>query len=132
FRLDSSDAKLDFAPRGILTPAYLAIDDLTLESPATPSADFNGDLRVDGVDLTLWFASWTSPPVDAPSQSEGDANGDGRVDGWDFLQWQREFGLNSTSEIASFSVPEPGALAWLAPLGLITQRRPSRRRLQFN
>jgi hypothetical protein len=64
-----------------------------------PSADFNHDGTIDGLDLTSWSQSWG---VDR----KGDANSDGLTDGNDFLLWQRQL---SASSPPFQNVPEPAS-----------------------
>ncbi|TWU21396.1 hypothetical protein [Bythopirellula polymerisocia] len=73
------------------------------------SADFNGDLRVDGADLTKWQA-------DFGVNDGSDADGDGDTDGKDFLIWQRQIGLGKSPPVPVSAVPEPSSclLAFLA------------------
>lgn len=87
-------------------------------SVASPyAADFNGDLKVDGDDLTIWQQGYGSIAISAPS-IRGDADGDLDVDGADFLIWQREF--NATAGAPQLrAVPEPTALAMFG-VGLLT------------
>ncbi|MEM8946874.1 MAG: hypothetical protein AAGD11_16995, partial [Planctomycetota bacterium] len=52
-------------------------------------ADFNGDLTVNGDDLTNWIAGYGT--TSGANKSDGDADDDGDADGGDFLLWQQEF-----------------------------------------
>ncbi len=56
----------------------------TVVNPITPSADLNGDGRLDSADLIAWQSSYG---LDAGA----DADGDGDTDGRDFLIWQRQY-----------------------------------------
>jgi hypothetical protein len=64
----------------------------TVVNPTVPSADLNGDGRLDSADLVAWQSSYG---LDAGA----DADGDGDTDGRDFLIWQRQYLPN----------PEPNA-----------------------
>lgn len=73
------------------------------------AADFDGNGKVDGADLTDWQASFG---VDIGA----DADADGDSDGADFLIWQQQFGSGVPTTVISIAVPEPSA-AWLLLLG---------------
>ena len=82
---------------------------LTVNTPG----DFNGDGRVDPVDLAQWQTSFG-----ADSLSDSDHNGSS--DGADYLFWQRQFGNGVPSAAAPATmVPEPTAalLVLLAAAG---------------
>lgn len=95
------------------TPAYFAMDDLTL-SPLLPG-DFNCDGRVDGLDLDILKANagLTGPTV---TWRTGDANYDGIVDGSDNAIWfANAFRSLDDEEMpggagAMHAVPEPSTL----------------------
>ncbi|MBA3480584.1 MAG: PEP-CTERM sorting domain-containing protein, partial [Pirellulales bacterium] len=86
-----------------------------VSGPTTLPGDFDGDLDVDGADLTKWKNEF------GPANSGSDADNDGDSDGNDFLIWQRNLG-NSAAAPAAGAVPEPSTammllvapLAWLA------------------
>ena len=73
-------------------------------------ADFTGDGKVDGADLTAWQTGFgaSSGAVSA----DGDADLDADVDGADFLAWQSEFDGAGVA-VVSQSVPEPMSLVLL-------------------
>ena len=102
FRLSSSDNSIF----GMNTPAYVAVDNLTLEV-ASKQADFNLDNVVDGTDLGIWQQHYGS--VFQGDVTTGDADNDGDVDGRDFLAWQRNV---TPSHPLTMTVPEPRS-AWL-------------------
>ena len=114
FRLDASQAN----SIGILTPAYVAIDNLTLL--VGPDGDFDADGDVDGDDLTRWHAGYGQQPA---SHGDGDADRDGDVDGRDWLIWQSQWAPATAA--ATNSVPEPGAAAvlWLMIIATTIHRR---------
>ena len=95
------------------TPAYFAMDDLTL-SPLLPG-DFNCDGRVDGLDLDIWKANagLTGPTA---TWRTGDANCDGTVDASDKAIWfanafsSLDEGAMPGSAGAINAVPEPSTL----------------------
>ena len=91
-----------------------------------PSADFDEDGDVDGVDFLTWQRN-VGTLLNA-AHGEGDADGDGDVDDADLAIF--ETGYGAPPLIASLNaVPEPGALALaVATLGLMTffrHRRPA-------
>jgi hypothetical protein len=106
---------------GMNTPAFFAMDDLTL-SPLLPG-DFNLDGSVDGLDRDIWFANAgrTGPTV---TWLSGDANYDGTVDGLDKAIWfanafrTLEQGAMPGSTAAIDAVPEPSTLVFAAAAGL--------------
>ena len=55
------------------------------------ASDADGDLLVDGADLSAWQSGFGAVGASA-LQSAGDFNFDDAVDGADFLAWQRQFG----------------------------------------
>jgi hypothetical protein len=65
-------------------------------------ADFNGDTRVDGLDLVTWRNNFSTQTH--ATNAQGNADFDNDVDGNDFLIWQRQFGFGVAS---ATSVPEP-------------------------
>jgi hypothetical protein len=98
------------------TVAYNPLGSLALlTSPY--SADFDGDRRVDAVDLAWWQNS-------ARTSAAGDADGDGDTDGRDFLAWQRQTGSAAAmpAEASFAAVPEPcgGVLCGVA--GVMVRR----------
>ncbi|MEO2048783.1 MAG: hypothetical protein ABGX16_19680 [Pirellulales bacterium] len=78
--------------------------------PALPSADFNSDQFVNGVDLDIWETGFDNFNGNA-QKSDGDANNDGTVAGSDFLIWQRQF--TGGAPIAATAVPEPAGIVML-------------------
>jgi hypothetical protein len=87
---------------------------LRTEQPA--SADFNGDLVVDGADLLVW-QQHVGGPVGA-TRAEGDANDDGVVDEDDIAIWHAQFG--TTLAPPAGAVPEPTGLPVVA-MALLAQ-----------
>jgi hypothetical protein len=89
---------------------------------ASLPGDFDGDLMVDGDDLTIWTTNFGA--TSGASTSTGDADDDDDVDGADFLIWQRNLGLATSMAVGSV-VPEPTSpiLCMLAGLGIASARR---------
>ena len=128
-----------FGTPGSTTAARNAAEawvDTVLEELAPDySADFDGDLDVDGDDLAIWEAG-LGTAGSAALQIAGDANFDNSIEASDFLEWQRQAGSNlsnfagasSALVPAIGSVPEPGTLlsAILAGGAFALRRRHSR------
>ncbi len=57
--------------------------------PPAPSADFNGDGRVDGKDFLIWQLHF--PMSSGATHAMGDADYNGTVDGKDFMYWQQQY-----------------------------------------
>ncbi|MBA3485048.1 MAG: phosphodiester glycosidase family protein [Pirellulales bacterium] len=92
------------------TVAYNPFGSLAELVPNYP-ADFNGDGRVDGEDLTKWRE-------DFGAGAAGDADQDGDVDGADFLQWQQQLGSGVPATVAATQVPEPHIVTLLSILSV--------------
>ncbi len=107
FRLTSTDNGIF----GMNTPAYVAIDNLVLDVPATPG-DFDLNGTVNHLDLGIWELHYGT--AIGASVTTGDADEDGDVDGADFLAWQRNI---TSSPPLSAAVPEPTSAVML--LGFI-------------
>lgn len=74
----------------------------------TPSADFDEDGDVDGVDFLTWQRGLGT--LLGASHGDGDADGDGDVDGNDLALFESQYG--SSPLVASVvGVPEPAAMA---------------------
>ena len=101
------------------------IDDVRVESQ-TPlgsaySADFDNDGKVDGLDLSIWQASYAE-------DAEADADDDGDSDGRDFLMWQRQFGSGVVPTSSALAIPEPNSALLVATLTLLPTRKWGSRR----
>jgi hypothetical protein len=93
------------------------------------SADFDGDLDVDGADFLVWQRNLGATNA---LQINGDANRDRAIDGADLAVWRDEAGTNlasfpgaqSSAGIAA-NVPEPGGgvMALLSVIGAIVAAR---------
>jgi len=86
----------------------------------TPSADFDGDGDVDGIDFLAW-QSGVGKLLNA-SHSEGDADGDGDVDRTDLAIFESEYGLSALAA-SLVGVPEPGSMSLVALLALTLAMR---------
>jgi hypothetical protein len=81
------------------------------------SADFNGDLMIDGLDfLILQQGLGTVGPT--ATHAAGDANGDDVIDGGDLAVWELQYGAVAAVSV----VPEPGS-SLLTLMGLIVAIR---------
>lgn len=93
---------------------------VTLIEPLPPEdANFNDDLTVDGVDLSIWEQNFGT--ASGATNMIGDADGDEDVDGLDFLIWQQQFG--SGALVAPQAVPEPTSCLLAAGLALFALGR---------
>ncbi len=90
------------------------IDMGAFESGAV-SADFDGDLKVDGSDFLVWQRGLGATGV-AATRANGNADGDADVDEGDLAAWKSQFGLSSavvgaavipSSSLASEDPPSP-------------------------
>lgn len=81
-----------FLGAGMTTPPPPQI--YTLGAAARIEGDFNGDQRVDPLDLAIWKANYGKTSL-VPGLV-GDANGDLQVDNLDFLAWQQNMGAAPT------------------------------------
>ena len=81
-------------------------------------ADLDGNGQIDGGDLAIWRSAFSATGAAA---QRADLDGDGRVDGRDFLAWQRLVNANAVN--AAASIPEPHALAIIAPAFMLALRR---------
>jgi hypothetical protein len=76
--------------------------------------DYNGDLRVDAADYTVWR---NSLGTSVAAGTGADGNGDGTVDGLDYALWRRSFGMDvvvaggasGSGSIGAATIPEPAA-----------------------
>jgi hypothetical protein len=93
---------------------------VSTETVALPdSADFNGDLKVDGLDFLAWQRG-----LGGNTFAQGDANHNGVVDNTDLTIWKAKYGL-PVAVVAAGAVPEPASatIACLAGLSLAAFRR---------
>jgi hypothetical protein len=121
---------------GMNTPAFFAMDSLTL-SPLLPG-DFNLDGSVDGLDRDILMANagLTGPTV---TWRSGDANCDGVVNNLDRDIWFANAFRSLDEEAmpgsagAIHAVPEPGTFLWAvaAVAGAAVLSRRSRTRLRY-
>ena len=81
--------------------ATVYIDRIGLRDIKAPSADFNGDDAVDGLDLNQWQG-------DYGLNDNSDANGDGASNGRDVLIWQQQHSTGASHSVTRV-VPEPAA-----------------------
>lgn len=71
-----------------------------------PSADFNGDGKVNAADLVVWKTYF--PSATGHTIFDGDADHDGDVDGADFIVWQTNY--SASNGIPNVMVPEPSTI----------------------
>lgn len=85
---------------------------------STDSADFDGDLDVDGADFLMWQRGFET-------NGDGDADGDGDSDIDDLTIWELQFGSTINPLGAASGVPEP--TSWiLGAIGLTVLGRQRR------
>lgn len=90
-----------------------------------PSADFDGDGLIDGVD----FLTWQDGFPNGATQATGDANGDGVANGDDLVIWQDQFGAGAAAGATIAIAPEPcslGAATVLTLISIVCVRVPRR------
>ena len=95
-----------------------------------PSADFDNDGDVDGIDFLAWQRGLGASPA---ITSDGDADNDADVDGDDLAVWENQFGQAASSAAAgtvaavSLSAAEPPANARLidAAMALAWMNQPA-------
>lgn len=84
----------------------------------TPSADFDEDSDVDGVDFLAWQQGLGKFML--ADHADGDADGDGDVDAVDLSIFETQYGTQSLPPLAGINaVPEPHVVGLLAVSGLI-------------
>lgn len=78
----------------------------------TPSADFNNDGKVNGLDYLAWQGGYRT--LTGASHSNGDADGDGDVDDDDLAIFNASFGQPLVSVPTQLTVPEPSTFGLFA------------------
>jgi hypothetical protein len=79
------------------------------------AGDYNGNDVVDAADYTLWRNSLGQQGAGLAA----DGNHDNRVDAVDYSLWKSNFGDTAgAGALGAVVVPEPGAWAWAATIGL--------------
>jgi hypothetical protein len=93
------------------TSNLLTTGELLITLP--PSADFNGDMIVDGQDFMILQCGLGL--TGETTNAHGDANRNGTIDANDLAVWQSQYGTNPSALASAGAVPEP-ASCWLASL----------------
>lgn len=111
-------------------PGAAPVSGLTLmlagvvEAPDAPSADFDGNGLVDGVDMLAWQRGFGA--ISGAITDDGDANGDHDVDDADFAVWRQQFG---TAGPGATLAPEPhAAFSMVSGLTILWMAAGNRRR----
>ncbi|HEY1067931.1 MAG TPA: PEP-CTERM sorting domain-containing protein [Pirellulales bacterium] len=90
----------------------------------TGSADFDGDLDVDGADFLIWQRHFGTT-----GELGGDANDDSIVNGLDLDAWKVQYGGGGAGSVTGAAVPEPSSLLLAAGVaGAVAGRLRSRRK----
>jgi hypothetical protein len=84
--------------------------------PGGPEGDFDGDAKVDELDLGQWRYNFG---IDGGSDADGDRDSDGA----DFLAWQRGQGTLAAASPAGVTAPEPSSAALLGVAACGLRRR---------
>jgi hypothetical protein len=95
-------------PSGVVQRLFNVAADQTVdvvERPPLASADFDGDLDVDAIDLAVWKSGFVA--IHGAAGAQGDADGDYDSDGADFLAWQQQLASPGLAASADTAVPEP-------------------------
>lgn len=111
-------ASSDVGRFGMNTPAYFAMDDLTLNVDVTPG-DYNLDGNVDAADYTVWRDSLESSVTRRGAGADGDLSG--VIDQLDWSVWANNYGSTS----APTAIPEPATILLIALGGVIVTKRKS-------
>lgn len=111
-------ASSDVGGAGMNTPAYFAIDDLTLNVDVTPG-DYNSDGHVDAADYTMWRDALDTTVSRRGAGADGDLSG--VVDQADWSVWANNYG----SSVAPTAIPEPATILLIAIGGVIATTRKS-------
>jgi hypothetical protein len=93
------------------------LDNWSVTIEQAEMSDIHGD-GVDSVDFDLWNTGF-GLSEDA-LLTDGDFDDDDDVDGFDFLKWQRQFGSGVPLQAVIATVPEPGSLAMMAIMLVLT------------
>lgn len=91
-----------------LTDAFLPLNG----SPIVDSADFDGDLDVDGSDFLAWQRGFGTNAGAMPS--DGDANGDGAVNSADLAVWTTQYSTSGSLASIASEVPASASAAAVA------------------
>lgn len=103
---------------GMNTPAYFAMDDLTLNVDVTPG-DYNNDGNIDSADYTVWRDALDTTTPRRGAGADGDLSG--LIDQTDWSVWANNYG-NSPAPTA---IPEPSAILLIAIGGVLAATRKS-------
>ncbi len=109
---------LAFQYRNATTGALLTGNVEFVTGGATPDADFDNNLFVDGADFLIWQRKLGV----GSTNLEGDANGDGQVTTADLTIWKSQFGDPAPAISSTSAVPEPSCVA-IVFVALATVRR---------
>lgn len=111
FRVGGDVSMLTFQYRDLATGAFVT-GEVVEVTGVDISADFDGDLDVDGADFLVWQRGFGL--TGQTNNSNGDADGNGTVNSLDLAEWQNQYGAGTPLASNATAIPEPISSSLLA------------------